>query len=175
MFGQLKQKKAKREPKTLWAIYVIRLKELTGLFLKLPVWPAAVDRLRSPILYSIHGCSFRNASPGLSLSTVWQKSSYTGAPSCCCYLKVTLAASNISAILWLRMSCFVPPKRLTATVPVPRQTEVGRLEAWGCYHDFTLQAPHKHTARERHESYRNESQGYRIRSTLSSQNFSYIT
>lgn len=51
---------------------------------KLPVWPAAVDRLRSSILYTVHGYSCRNAIPGLSYSSL--VFIYTGAQSCCAVL-----------------------------------------------------------------------------------------
>lgn len=82
--------------------------------------------------------------------TITKKSSFT------LELRVTVqsyltvlspADSNISAVMSLRKSSYVPPRGVTAT-----SAEADRgWEAWSGYHDFALQATHKVSARDRYE------------------------
>lgn len=112
-------------------------KMIMSVCVQLPVWPATVDRLSSPILYSVHGCSCRNASspeitPIYSIAKIYI---YTGAQSFCA-TATSPTDSKVSAIMSLRKSSFVPPRGVTSTTA---EADWG-WEAWSCYHDFTRQA-----------------------------------
>lgn len=96
---------------------------------QLPVWPATVDRLRSPILYSVHGCGCKNASPGLCYLQ-FHKNVYSHWSSellCSPALQYTLQVPRSLLLChWQRVAMSHPGEWQLAAL---RQTEVGRLGA----------------------------------------------